>query len=231
MAMSIVLAGLVLGVWGLVSVHFVAPARLADSTVPHMLTARAIGGPSGRVVMGIVVLAGTCATVHVLLSAGSRMLAGMASQGLLPAWLGWRQARPALLLLALGPTVMLAMGMAGEPETEVYTRAGVLFWLLHYAAMHLAVFVGPRRRTPQASWVWGSTPAVMPLLGLSALSLGVMGLIWIDREAIHLVWFMCIVGASAACLSLAWLGWRRCWPRWRAAASTCDDATSTGKHS
>ena len=32
---------------------------------------------------------------------------------------------------------MLATGMAGEPETEVYTRAGVLFWLLHYAAMHL----------------------------------------------------------------------------------------------
>ena len=37
--------------------------------------------------------------------------------------------------------MMLAMGMAGEPETEVYTRAGVLFWLLHYATMHLVVLV------------------------------------------------------------------------------------------
>ena len=38
--------------------HFVAPARLAESTVPHMVVARAIGGASGRVVMGVVVLQG-----------------------------------------------------------------------------------------------------------------------------------------------------------------------------
>ena len=83
--------------------RFVAPARLAESTVPHMVAARAIGGASGRVVMGVVVLAGTCATVHALLSAGAHMLAGMAEHGLLPAWLRWRQARPALLVLAAGP--------------------------------------------------------------------------------------------------------------------------------
>ena len=75
------------------------------------------------------------------------MLAGMARHGLLPAWLSWHQARPALLVLAAGPMVMLAMGMAGEPETEVYTRAGVLFWLLHYAAMHLAVCMGGEPET------------------------------------------------------------------------------------
>ena len=212
MALSIILAGLVWCIWGLVSVRFVTPVRLADSTVPHMLTARAIFGHSGRVMMGIVVLAGTCATVNALLGAGSRMLAGMATQGFLPAWLGSCQARPALLLLALGPAMMMAMGMAGEPETEVYTRAGVLLWLLHYAAIHLAVLVGPRRRTPQVPWAWGRTPVTMPLLSLSALSLGVLGLVWSDRETAHLVQFMGIVGASAGCLSLAWLGRHRFWP-------------------
>jgi len=196
-----------------------------------MVTARAIGGASGRVVMGVVVLAGTCATVHALLSAGSHMLAGMARHGLLPAWLGRRQARPALLVLAAGPAAMLAMGMAGEPETEVYTRAGVLFWLLYYATMHLAVLVGPHRQISPTAWGWGTTPAVVSLLSLGAISLGVLGLVWLDREATHLVSFMIFAGASASGLSFAWLGWRCCWPRWRAAASTCDDATSTGKHS
>lgn len=210
MALSIVLAALVWCLWGVVSIRFVAPAGLAESTVPHMVTARAIGGASGRVVMGAVVLAGTCATVHALLSAGSYMLAGMANHGLLPAWLGWRQARPALLVLAAGPAGMLAMGMAGEPETEVYTRAGVLFWLFHYAAMHLAVLVGPRRQTPQTAWSWGNTPAVVSLLSLVALTLGVLGLIWLDREATHLVLFMGLAGAGTSGLSLAWLGWRRC---------------------
>jgi hypothetical protein len=209
----------------------VAPARLAESTVPHMVAARAIGGASGRVVMGVVVLAGTCATVHALLSAGAHMLAGMARHGLLPAWLGRRQARLALLVLAVGPAMMLAMGMAGEPETEVYTKAGVLFWLLHYAAMHLAILVGPHRQTSPTAWGWGTTSAVVSLLSLGALSLGVLGLVWIDHEATQLVTFMVFAGASASGLSLAWIGWRRCWYRWRAAASTCDDATSTGKHS
>jgi amino acid transporter len=210
MVLSIVLAALVWCLWGVVSMRFVAPARLAESTVPHMVAARALGGASGRVVMGVVVLAGTCATVHALLSAGAHMLAGMAEHGLLPAWLSWRQARPALLVLAAGPTVMLAMGMAGEPETEVYTRAGMLFWLLHYATMHLAVLVGPRCQAPQTVRGRSIAPAVVSLLCLVALGMSLLGLVWIDHETTHLVVFMGFAGASASGLSLAWLGWRRC---------------------
>jgi amino acid transporter len=230
MALSLVLAALVFGVWGVVSRHWVAPIRLAESTVPHMVAARAIGGAGGRVVMGVVVLAGTCAAVHAFLSGGAHMLAGMARDGLLPAWLSWRQPRPALLVLGAGPAVMMAMGMAGEPETEVYTRAGVLFWLLLYAAIHLAVLVGPCRQTPRAAWGRGTTPAVVSLLSLGALGLGMIGLVWIDREASHLIVFMVFAGASASVLSLAWRGWRR-WQPWCAAASTCGDARSTGKRS
>ena len=226
MALSLVLAALVFSGWGIASIRCVASTRLAESTVPHMVTARAIGGDRGRAVMGVVVLAGTCATVHTILRAGSHMLAGMATHGLLPAWLGWRQARPALLVLAAGPAVMLAMGMAGEPETEVYTRAGVLFWLLHYAAMHLAVFMGLSHQTFRTAWHWSISPAGVALLGLGTLGLGVLGLVWSDREATHLVAFMVCAGATASGLSLAWLGWRRCGQRWRAAASTGDDATS-----
>jgi amino acid transporter len=231
MVLGIILVALVWCLWGVGAMRFVAPARLAESTVPHMVAARAIGGVSGRVVMGVVVLAGTCATVHALLSAGAHMLAGMAEHGLLPAWLRWRQARPALLVLAAGPAMMLAMGMAGEPETEVYTRAGALFWLLHYATMHLAVLVGTRRQVRQMAWGWGRAPAVVSLLCLVALVLGLLGLVWSDHEATHLVVFMGCAGASASGLSLAWLCWQRCWYWWHPAASACDDATSTGKHS
>ena len=226
LALSLVLAALVFTGWGMTSLLWVASARLADSTVPHMVTARAIGGDWGRAVMGVVVLAGTCATVHTVLRAGSHMLAGMATHGLLPAWLGWRQARPALVVLAAGPAVMLATGMAGAPETEVYARAGVLFWLLHYAAMHLTVVRGLRRHTPRIAWHRGLFPAGVALLGLGTLSLGVLGLVWMDREVTHLVVCMVCAGAGASGFSLAWLGGRRCRQRWRAAASTGDDATS-----
>jgi hypothetical protein len=210
MVLGIVLAALVWCLWGGVSIGFVTPARLAESTVPHMVAARAIGGASGRMVMGVVVLAGTCATVHALLSAGAHMLAGMAEHGLLPAWLRWRQAQPALLVLAAGPAMMLAMGMAGEPETEAYTRAGMLFWLLHYAAMHLVVLVGAYSQAPQTARGWGMASAAVSLLCLVALGLGLLGLVWIDHETARLVIFMSFAGASASGLSLAWLYWRRC---------------------
>jgi amino acid transporter len=230
LTLSLILAGLVWCIWSLVSVRFVPAARLAESTVPHMLAARAIFGHSGRVIMGMVVLAGTCATVNALLGAGARMLAGMAAHGLLPACLGAFQARPALLLLALGPAMMMAMGMAGEPETELYARAGALFWLLHYAAIHLAVLVGPRRRTRQAVWTWGPTPVIMPLLSLAVLSLSILGLVWSDHEALPLVQFMGIVSASTGCLSLTWLGWRHLWLSWRVPGSAQDEPLSTGQH-
>ena len=73
-------------------------------------------------------------------------------------------------------------------------------------------------------------PAVVSLLCLVALGLGLLGLVWIDHEATHLVVFMGFAGASASSLSLAWpaggvvsIGGVPQRPR--------DDTTSTGKHS
>src|SRR5262249_32240715 len=80
--------------------------------------------------------------------------------------------------------------------------------LLHYAAIHLAVLAQPRRQPPQTARGRGITPAVVSLLTLGALSLGVLGLVWINHEALHLVVFMACASASASVLSLAWLGWR-----------------------
>ena len=105
------------------------------------------------------------------------MLVGMASQGLLPAFLAWapQRAPVALLLLALGPAVMMCLGMAGEPETEVYTRAGLVFWLVHYGAVHLAVLVLSRRADHHRSDAISPVPSV---LGMSLIVLGSVGLLW-----------------------------------------------------
>ena len=127
MTCGILLGGVTFCTWGLVSLGAVPMATLATSTVPHMVTARTLLGQPGRMVMGIVVLAGVSGAVNVLLFGVSRMLVGMASQGLLPAVLAWapQRAPVALLLLALGPALMMRLGMAGEPETEVYTQSRV----------------------------------------------------------------------------------------------------------
>jgi hypothetical protein len=96
--------------------------------------------------------------------------------------------------------------MAGEPETEVYTRAGLLFWLLHYGAIHLAVLVLGRQEDRSPGW---RVSRLLPGLGMSGMALGSVGLLWVDSTPGHLVAFLLIVEAGVAVLSLGWRGWRR----------------------
>jgi amino acid transporter len=208
MTRGILLAGATFCTWGLVSLGVVPAATLANSTVPHMVTARMLFGQPGRIVMGMVVLAGVSGAVNALLFGVSRMLVGMASQGFLPACLAWvpQRAPVALLLVALGPALMMRLGMAGEPETEVYTRAGLIVWLLHYGAIHLAVLVLARREDRPPGW---RVAPLLPRLGMSIMALGSVGLLWIDSTPGHLVAFMLIVGVGVSALSLGWRGWSR----------------------
>jgi hypothetical protein len=101
---------------------------------------------------------------------------------------------------------MMRLWMAGEPETEVYTRAGLVFWLLHYGAVHLAVIVLSRRADHLQSRRYSPVPSV---LGMGLMALGSMGLLWSDSQPGHLVEFMCTVAAIVSGLSLCWMWWCR----------------------
>ncbi|NIR16563.1 MAG: APC family permease, partial [Desulfobacterales bacterium] len=180
MIFGLLLAAIILALWGLVSLKYVSPSKLADTTVPHMLAARQIMGQNGRFIMGLVVLAGSCAAVNALLMAVSRMISGMAKQGLLPAFLSLRPKRVpiGLLLLVLGIAAMMATGMAGKPQIETYIKAAIWFWLLHYATMHVSVLImrwrSPGRFPPFQLFV----SPVMPIVGALTLLMGLAGLLW-----------------------------------------------------
>jgi amino acid transporter len=121
------LVGLIFYLWGVVSLTYVSSRKLADTTIPYTIVAKAIMGQKGRICMGIVLLSGTCAAVNALFMGVSRMLAGMSAQSLLPSLLGVAQNRAPvpLILLRLGTGIMMAVGMAGEPVLAVYIRAGI----------------------------------------------------------------------------------------------------------
>lgn len=213
--------GLVWGVlclWGLTSLQYVPRARLAEISVPHMLAARAVLGQTGRLVMGGVVLAGTCSALLALWRANANMLVGMAQHGLLPSWMAWQAARAPvpLLLLACGPAVMMAMGMAGEPDTDMFTRAGVLFWWLLYGAVHLAtVRVMPRQQSRRRAQV------VVSVLSSVLLGVGILALLWHEQERRHLLVFMGYVTGSLILCSVGWLGWLRFRGRSGSTGGTC----------
>ena len=182
MLTGIFFMGLLAILWGLAAFLYAAPERLADTTLPHILTAKKIGGQTGRVIIGIVVIAGTCAAVNVLFHAVSRMMAQMADNRLLPVIFSRFPSRPLLPLFCLAGSIglMMTKGFAGSDLLDKSIRAGLLFWLLGYAMTHLALFIRcHKKRSPYQR----SRPSFWPKLHMvvfSAMLICSVGLVVID---------------------------------------------------
>lgn len=139
MRIGIATAGLVFLAWNTVSLLYVEPSRLADTSIPHILTAKSVLGQQGRMIIGIVVIAGACAAVNLLLQSVARMSVAMAVIGLLPNFLGDKPSRPwpALVAMASLTGLLMAFGFAGSELLDVSLRAGLIMWLAGMGVNHL----------------------------------------------------------------------------------------------
>lgn len=171
MLMVLGLTVIVLGLWGTVSLMFVAADRLAESFIPYTLAARGIGGQSGRILIGVVLIAGTLCAVSALVAAVGRTAASLAQLEMLPKWCRGSKRRNVFPTLAVAVAVaaMMAGGFAGTAKLERFIQAGFLLWLLNAAMVHLAVFrtdgfkasAAGRLRVRQAVWLHPAAAAVL----------------------------------------------------------------------
>jgi amino acid transporter len=205
-AAGILVAAFVFLLWGVVSLKYVSPERLSETTVPYMAAAREVLGQPGRIVMGIVVLAGTSSALVSMLMAVCRMASGMAAARFLPSFLAKipGSSPVPLILLAAGIAAMLGTGMAGEPALEVYAMGGFLFWLLTYAAVHLAVLRmrRPLLRRPYSPRIPGS--GVIPVMGCLFMLMSFLGLIGLESQSGLLIKFMFLLLIGVSFLILPW---------------------------
>ncbi|UCG13359.1 MAG: APC family permease [Deltaproteobacteria bacterium] len=211
MLFAIGLSGVIFSTWGMVSLRHVPMERLADTSIPYAVAARAVLGQMGRIVMGVVVITGSLSAVNALLLSVSRSLVSMAHEGLLPSLFAGTKERPTaiLIVLTVGVAAMMGLGMAGEPVLEIYTKAAILFWLLTYAAVHLAILierVGPSKRRLPSHKAWH--PAVA-IIGFFVMLIASAALLWTDTAATELMKFMLTVSVSVSIFCLAWLGFKR----------------------
>jgi len=204
---GLVLVALIFYLWGVVSLKYVSPGRLADTSIPYTITAKAIMGEKGRIFMGIVILSGTCAAVNALFMAVSRMVAGMSTQGLLPSLFGSARncARIPLIFLGVGTGAMMAAGMAGEPALAVYTRAGMWLWICNYAVIHLCVLIMSRRMPDKSKHIQIGGYRVFPIVAFTVLIMILFGLLWTDDESILLIKSIFLIVAGLSFYGLLWV--------------------------
>jgi len=200
-AAAIFLGSLILLLWGIVSLRWISPSILAQTTIPYTVAARTILGQEGRVIMGIVILAGTAGAVNSLFGGVSRMLAAITSAELLPAVFGdkYFKGRFTPLLLTAATATMLLTGMAGSSHLDAFLRGSLILWLIHYAALHFAYFKDRRHETPRQGR--RSHLAVTVVLALVA-----SGLLVTDEERKVVVSFMIVMVGSVLILAAGWAG-------------------------
>ncbi len=194
---ALLVGSLCLILWGWLSAHWVPRATLAETTIPHMLTARTILGQEGRIIMGVVVLAGAGAAVNALIGGVAGMFRAMGSAGLLPGGMNPNRFRARLpaLLLGAATAAMLALGVAGSDNLTVFLQTGLVLWLLHHAVLHWSAFIiGRHDRDP---------PGRLAAHLSGALSFGCIGagmLAGGENRATALM-FILVVGGSALILA------------------------------
>ena len=204
MTISIIGAGFLFACWGLLSPIFVMPERLADTSIPHIITARSILGQGGRILMGIVVMAGSCAAVNALLHAIDRIVQSAASLQLIPQLFSRKRLQKTLPLFfsAVVIAAMMALGVAGSENLDLYLRAAAVMWLMLYAAFHAALVIDHQGRHPQQSWIQtllGYKRHVLAVVTLTASAIGLI--VWGSQPGIMLKF----VGATLLFSAIA--GW------------------------
>ncbi len=196
-----------LSLWGAVSLVHVPANRLADSSIPYTLAARAIAGQTGRILMGLVVIAGAGCAVMALFLASARMAASLARLNMLPRICQGSPRRNAVVISILTSAVaaMMAAGFAGGPGLEIFIRAGLLLWLLHAVLVHLAA---SKAHDPNASadMAIRSRHTSWPMLLAAVLiGAGVINLWFTDADRVRLLTNMLAVWMAGMVLLLpAW---------------------------
>ena len=158
--------------WMFASLGHVDPERLATSTIPFMTASRKIMGDTGRQIMGVVVIAGSCAAFTGFSLLCRQKIEELNREQMAPSFLaagGQRWLLPPLVAVAVG--ACMATGLAGDELLEILLRSALLLWLLCYCLVCVAAVLS--KKTAGTTSSPASTIAVVLLIaGLLTILFG-----------------------------------------------------------
>jgi hypothetical protein len=200
-----------LGFWSFVGLRHSGHDLLRDSTVPHIVAAAKLAGPTGLKVMGIISIAGAMAATNALLKTSARTMAtvtartGNRAENLPAPALLQLVSQPAAWLIGLALLIglLLASGLAGTDAVDLYFKAGLLFWLTDYLSLHLAVLRHAIQTRPGNRPVWKDPMLLVSAAGALLQATGICLLIATDAQRWELVRFSLAVYTSLWLAALA----------------------------
>ncbi len=195
--LALACGGVIYALYSLVSLGHVPREALANSTLPHLLTAREVLGQPGRLIIAIAVIAGSCGVVNGLFSLANGTLQHIAaSYPLTRRSLPGGQERIYPLIFALFITIALASGLAGSDKLTAYISGCLLLWLLATAMLS-----------------YGAAKKLLLLdrrfsyLGYAITALYLLAIIWLAANApqsVELVVFSLLALTASAFLAVTW---------------------------
>lgn len=140
----VILISAVYILWGVVVINHVNPARLAQSSISHLIAARTIWPVTGRYLMGCIVILGSCAAVNGLYFVARKEIEAFTTR--------YFSARSSSIIAGIVVTgcavitaLLLAFGLAGYPALEVLISGSLLLWLLWYLFRLILALVWERK--------------------------------------------------------------------------------------
>ena len=191
---AILLTAVVFTVWAFVSLASVDAARLGDTTIPHILAAKKIWGQPGRLLMGIIVIAGTAAAVNVLFTATSQLavMVGKTAGTIFTSDNNAGQAKLVYILLAIAAAALMAGGVAGSDNLDTYLRGCLILWLTNYAVIFLSQLIQAAKAPGKSGSKNGLWKIIKYTVLFLVLSVTVVTLIWTDEYSTDIVGFLLI---------------------------------------
>ena len=183
--------------WSMLSIQGVSLEKLSNSTIPYMLTAKAVLGQPGRVIMGIIVILGACALVNMVFLMVSSTFKELVKRNLLPGHPPVNlKRRRFIVILALTISALLMTGLAGYEILETYIRAALILWLFLCGIQCMAA-----ARLLQND---GNLAFTGYTLALMYISISVL-LVITDPETITICRFLVSMIVVTAAVSFYWL--------------------------
>jgi hypothetical protein len=189
------LAFALLAGWAWLAVEHVPLERLAGSSLPHILIARAVGGDTGGYIIGAVVISGALSGVNGFLLALRKTLEELAENRFFPKIAGKGRSL-AVVSFVLIETMMMT-GVAGDEGIDTMVRASLLLWLMYVGFRSFAAGIQGQSVNPSGKLYAGAVAGMVFFLAGS--------LIPADSRTGDILWFQSCIILGFLAFSFTWV--------------------------